>query len=246
MDAAQYIRSAVTEVDRLRRIVAADASLALAVPAVKRYQSVRFENSYRDLIASGPYQAAAQFFLDELYGLVDYSKRDAQFARIAGALERLLPQKAVATAVALARLHVLTEQLDFAMGRAWASTPMGRTAAERYVFAWQCVGQQEQRASQLQLVMELGRDLHRLTRTPGLRLLLKMMRGPAHAAGLHELQRFLETGFDTFASLAKRKDGVEGFLSLIEERESALLRALFDPHFDIHKSLRDGVLPVGS
>lgn len=246
MDAAQYIRNAVTEVERLRRVVATDAGLALAVPAVKRYQSLRFENSYRDLIAAGPYQAAAQFFLDELYGLVDYSKRDAQFARIAGALERLLPHKAVATAVALARLHAMTEQLDLAMGRAWALAPAGKTAAETYVHSWQSVGQQEQREKQLQLVLELGRDLDRLTRTPGLRLLLKLMRGPAYAADLHELQRFLETGFDTFASLAKRKDGVEGFLSLIEARESALMRALFDPDFDVQKSLHGDLLPVGS
>lgn len=242
MDATQFIRSSVTEVDRLRLMVAADARLALAVSAVKRYQSVRFQNSYRDLIASGPYQSAARFFLDELYGFADYSKRDAQFARIAGAIERLLPPQALATAVALARLHVMTEQLDLLMGCAWLTAPEGWPDTETYVFAWKSVGKQDQRAMQLQLVLELGRDLDRLTRTPGLRLLLKIMSAPARAAGLHELQQFLESGFDTFAALAKQKSGAEGFLRLIETRESELISALFDAKSDITQSLR-GALP---
>jgi len=243
MDSAQFIRNSVSDVDRGRMTIAGDPELASAVSAVKIYQSLRFQNSYRDLIASGPYQAAARFFLEELYGCVDYSRRDAQFARIAGAIERLLPQQAVATAVALARLHAMTEQLDLLMGRAWLAAPATEVLAETYVFAWHTVGQEEQRASQLQLVLRLGRDLDRLTRTPGLRLAMKMMRRPAHAAGLHELQLFLESGFDIFASLAKRKTGAEGFLSLIEARESELMRVLFANNVDIDRLLREAILP---
>jgi hypothetical protein len=190
MDAAVFIRSSVSEVERLRLIIAADAGMSSAVTAVKRYQSQRFENSYRDLIAGGPYQAAAHFFLNELYGVVDYSKRDAQFARIAGAIESLLPRQAISTAVALARLHLLTEQLDFAMAGAWQSAPSCEKMAATYVHTWKAVGCREERERQLQLVLELGRDLSRLTRTPGIRLMLKVMRGPAHAAGLHEFQNY--------------------------------------------------------
>ncbi|MCZ4313704.1 hypothetical protein O4H66_09870 [Comamonadaceae bacterium G21597-S1] len=243
MDAAKFIRDSVSEVDRLRRTTAADPRLAAAVDAVKEYQSVRFRHSYQDLIDSGPYRAAAKFFLDELYGLVDYSRRDAQFARIAGAIERLLPQQAIATAVALARLHVLTEQLDQSMGRVWMAAPEHASAVETYVFAWRAVGRRQDREAQLEMVLALGRDLDRLTRTAGLRLLLKMMRRPAHAAGLHELQKFLETGFDTFARLAKQDGGTDGFLRLIETREAGLMDALFNQDLNAQQLLRDAVLP---
>ena len=243
MDAAKFIRDSVSEVDRLRRITAADPRLAAAVDAVKEYQSVRFRHSYRDLIDSGPYQAAATFFLDELYGLVDYSRRDAQFSRIAGAIERLLPRQAIATAVALARLHVLTEQLDQSMGRVWMTAPEHTSTAATYVFAWRAVGRRQERETQLEMVLALGRDLDRLTRTAGLRLLLKMMRRPAHAAGLHELQKFLETGFDTFAQLAKKESGTARFLRLIETRESGLIRALFDQDANTQQLIEDSVLP---
>lgn len=246
MDAARLIRQSVSEVERLRMIVTADDRLGSAMLTVKRFQSQRFQNSYRDLIAGGPYQAAAQFFLKELYGVVDYSERDAQFARIAGAIERLLPRNAISTAVALAQLHLLTEQLDFAMARAWNLLPECETLAATYVNAWKTVGRRKDRERQLQMVLELGRDLSRLTRTPGLRLMLRAMRGPAHAARLHELQGFLETGFDTFAALAHYKGGTEAFLLLIEARESELMRALFAQPFDIMETLRDGILPAGA
>ena len=62
----------------------------------------------------------------------------------------------------------------------------------------------------------------------GLRLLLKMMRKPAQAAGLQALQRFLEAGFDTFAALGRQPEGVAQFLGLIERRESDWVHTLFD------------------
>ena len=52
---------------------------------------------------------------------------------------------------------------------------------------------------------------------------LRLMRGPARVAGLGELQRFLEAGFDTFKSMG----GAKEFLSLIETRENRLSSALF-------------------
>jgi hypothetical protein len=58
-----------------------------------------------------------------------------------------------------------------------------------------------------------------------LRGTLHMMRGPARAAGLGDLQRFLETGFDTFGAMR----GAEAFLGAVQSREQALVDALFDP-----------------
>ena len=68
------------------------------------------------------------------------------------------------------------------------------------------------REGQLRVVLGIGQQMARLTRTAGLRMMLKMMRGPAAAAGLGALQRFLECGFDTFAAMARarRSRGVPG------------------------------------
>ena len=96
-----------------------------------------------------------------------------------------------------------------------------------YALCWVQVGQKTARLSQLQTVLDLGNEMAKLTRTPGLRLMLRMMRGPASAAGLGALQRFLETGFDTFAALAKQPGGVKEFLGQIRTRETRLIETLF-------------------
>ena len=228
MEAAKKIRNAVTAVSLLRRTVEANPSLQAALGRVKLVQSRRFAGSYADLLAAGPYAAAARFFLDELYSDKDYAERDAQFARIAGAIERLFPAQVADTAVALAELHALTEELDQAMAAAWlAQADNGLTEAQRYVRAWRKVGRRADRESQLTVVLGIGRKMARFTSTTGLRMMLKMMRGPAVTAGLGSLQRFLENGFDTFAAMA-RGNGAEGFLGTIEARESRLIAMLFD------------------
>lgn len=246
MDAAQTIRDRIAEVTALRLHRTGDPALGAAVGRVKTLQARRFRGTYFDLMASPTFGPAARFFLEELYSDSDYSARDQQFGRIAGTLQSMFPQAVVATAVALAVLHAQTEALDQAMGQAWTAMDSADTGADsnagantgnvhndastasRYVAAWRAVGQRAAREQQLQRVLSMGTDLARLTRTPGLRMMLRMMRAPAHAAGMGALQQFLEAGFDTFGQLARQRGGVEQFLATIEARERALMSDLFD------------------
>ena len=230
MEAAATIRAAVAQVARLQQDAAAHPPLGAALSWIKYFQSKRFAATYADLSAGDRYRAATRFFLEELYSDASYAERDRQFSRVAGALQRLLPLPALSTAVALAQLHALSEQLDHAMGHALLLGPNARESDQtsRYIQAWRSVGRRTDREAQLQAVLKIGADLDRLTRASGLRLTLKMMRGPAYAAGLAALQRFLELGFDTFASMGKRKPGAGGFLAIVQERESRLIDLMFE------------------
>lgn len=226
MEPADTIRNAVAAVSLLRAQTAASPALLAAVKQIKLFQAQRFRATYADLLASNDYGPATQFFLDELYSDKDFAQRDAQFAKIAGALQTLFPKQVVHTAVTLAQLHRLTEELDHQMGMAILSAP-DTGEVSNYVQSWNTVGRRTDRELQLKTVLSVGQELERLTRTPGLRLMLKMMRRPAHAAGLGALQEFLEAGFDTFAAMSGKKQSVTSFLSTIEEREGELIRALF-------------------
>ena len=228
MDAAQTIRDSIADVTALRLHRTGDPALGAAVGTVKTLQARRFRGTYADLMGSPSFGPAARFFLEELYSDTDYTDRDLQFGRIAGTLQTMFPQPAVTTAVALAVLHAQTEGLDQDMGRAWLVHADAASGATRYIAAWRTVGQRHARQEQLQRVLAMGADLARLTRTPGLRMMLRMMRGPAHAAGMGALQKFLEAGFDTFGQLARQRGGVEQFLTTIEARERALMDELFD------------------
>lgn len=221
--AALRIHNAMQTVFLLRQRREKDPQLGAAYLEVKRLQAQRFRATYPDLLRNQRYEAAAGFFLTELYGDQDYAQRDRQFARIAGTIARIFPESVVETAASLAEVHALTEKLDDLVARQWLASSTSDPAT-RYVACWRAVGDRPARIEQLSTVLDLGRSLDRLTHTRGLRTLLKMMRAPANAAGLSALQNFLECGFDAFA---KMKDA-SGFLGMVEARETAWIASLFD------------------
>lgn len=220
---AQQIRACLAEVDHLRHGLA-DPALEQAVLTIKQLQARRFRQTYADHLADPGHAPAASFFLEELYGAHDFADRDAQFGRIAGAIERLFPDAVGTLAVDLAQTHALTEHMDHAMALHWLTLPESTKPALRYVKSWRLTGQEHARQRQLAVVMHMGRELQRLTRLRSLRMALRMMRKPAAAAGLANLQTFLEKGFDAFAGMAD----ADAFLASIQERESAWIRRLFD------------------
>ncbi len=247
MDPAHTIRDAIEQVFALRAKAAAEPELGRAVSAIKRLQAQRFRGSYADLLQSPDYGEAARFFLDELYGERDYSERDSQFARIAGGLAAVLPGPVMGTAVALAQLHALTEELDHAMAAQWLQERNTAAApeSEAYVQAWNAVGGRADRQRQLEGVVQIGTQLAGVTSKPGLALVLKVMRRPAAAAGLASLQQFLETGFGIFRTLARDKHKAQAFLQTIAQRESAWLQAMFDAPAAAQAQALDNLLSAG-
>lgn len=232
---ADKILSDLAAVDAERRRREADPELAQRVIALKAYQQRRFSHTYGDLLASDRYGPAARFFLDELYGPSDFTRRDAQFVRVVPALVRLFPREIVQTVSTLSRLHALSESLDTAMGLKLLST---RLDAEAYAIAWRATGRATDREQQIVLTLDVASALDRLTRKALIRNSLRLMRGPARAAGLSELQLFLEAGFDTFRAMG----GAEEFMRTVDEREHRLSRMLFADGVWIVAS---GLLPGG-
>ncbi len=204
--------------ERARR--AGDPALAGRVRAVKAFQHARFRQTYADLLADARYADAAQFFLDDLYGPRDFAQRDDQFVRIVPALVRLFPRDIVETVRALAELHALSEHFDTAMA---AVLPDAALHGACYGRAWRAVGQAADRERQIALMLSVGGALDGYTRNLLMRHSLRLMRGPAHAAGLGALQEFLERGFDTFRQMR----GADAFLARIAQRERELAAQLF-------------------
>lgn len=222
---AEDILAQLRRVEHERHQRMAEPGLAHRVQELKEYQQQRFARSYADLLATPRYAQATRFFLQELYGPGDFTRRDAQFARVVPALVRLFPAEVVATVQQLAQLHAISEQLDSRMARLLGT---GNLDARNYARAWQGCGEPAQRQAQIDLTLAVGCSLDRLTRKPLLRQALRMMRGPAAAAGLGELQTFLETGFDTFRAMR----GAQEFLDEVRRREETLASALFAAKLD--------------
>ena len=218
------IESGLAAVQRLRMLRDENPSLDMRVRAIKSFQHARLRRDYIGLLANERFRPAAMFFLEHLYGPSDFSARDAQFARIVPALKRLLPDELKGTVRSLIELHALTEELDQCMaeqlGSMAAATPVDDSS---YRLAWQCVGRACDRERQVVLMLAVGQSLDRHTRRPLLGATLRLMRSPAHAAGLGDLQAFLEKGFDAFRAM----NGAEEFLQTIARNERAQIAALF-------------------
>jgi hypothetical protein len=218
---AQHL--AIVDAERQRR--AAEPGLLDKVTALKSYQQRRFAHTYADLLQSARYGAATRFFLAELYGPTDFTRRDAQFGRVAPTVARVFPDEIAETVTILAALHALSEILDTAMASELADV---RIAPVDYVDAWRRVGRASDRERQIALTLGIAAQLDRVTRLPLLRNALRVMRTPSRLAGLGELQRMLESGFDTFRSM----HGADEFIATIDARERALAADLFAPDGD--------------
>jgi hypothetical protein len=140
--------------------------------------------------------------------------------RVVPGLVRLFPAEVVVTVEALTALHALSEQLDSEMARHIDDQPL---TAATYVAAWRRTGQPASRQRQIDLMLDVGRALDVYTHRPLLRHSLRAMRMPARAAGLLNLQTFLESGFDTFRAMR----GADQFLSQVATRERAIAASLF-------------------
>jgi hypothetical protein len=214
------IEAGLADVKRLREQRDGNPSLGARVAAIKAYQHNRLKRDYIGWLADPRFRPAALFFLDHLYGPHDFTARDAQFARIVPALKRLLPVELMETVGALIELHALTETLDQQMAEQLEDSSVNDSA---YRQAWRRVGCASDRERQVTLMLAIGHSLDRHTRRAIVGATLRLMRGPAHAAGLADLQLFLEQGFDAF----KTMKGADEFLQTIARNERAQIAALF-------------------
>lgn len=225
---ADQILAHLHSVAQLRQGLGQSREGAVALHTVKRLQARRFQATYSDLSHQSGTRLAIRFFLDELYGDHDFSRRDEQFGRIAGALQRLFPAAVSQLAVDLTEMHALTEGLDHRLARHWTELPADMADSERYLRAWRLCGARSERERQLAVVQQMGRELQALTRMRSLRLGLRLMRKPAEAAGLDALQHFLESGFDAFAALGDAGP----LLRTIGSREQAWIDLFFEAPLD--------------
>ena len=214
------IQGYLQAVDHERERRRGDLRLSECVVEIKRFQHARFSETYSDLIESPQTAKAVRFFLEELYGPIDFSGRDAEFSRVAPQIARLFPGEIGHIVLSLVHLHALSERLDSEMGAALTTVSLSK---EEYRRVWLFIGQPGARNEQITLVRRVGLALAEQVRKPLLRTALRLMRHPAHAAGLGRLQSILELGLDAFRDLPCPEE----FVLDITQRESRFIENLF-------------------
>ena len=205
---------------RLKELRGKGAKPPERLAELKRWQSARLAKTYADYASQPRYSRATAFFLDDLYGVKDFSARDQEMLRILPVMTRILPASAVDTAARAIALEALSEDLDQRLAAALAPGPITDPS---YAEAYRTSCTRAERTRQIELIDQVGRNLDALVARPFVGGTLKLMRQPARVAGMGGLQDFLERGFDSF----RRMKGAVEFLDALRGRETAILNRLF-------------------
>lgn len=192
---------------------------------LRRWQAQRLERSFRRLLEDSRQGPAIRFFLTDVYGDHDFSRRDADIARVIPMMQRLLPASLLETVAFGIELGALAQAFDLRMAAALQELAPARKRLDEalYAEAYRVVGLPHLRSRQIDLIRDVGNGLASALRLPGVGILLRLSRGPAEAAGLGELQGFLERGVGAFTRLGD----VSAFLDEIERSERTVSRRLF-------------------
>lgn len=195
------------------------------LPELRRWQAARLRRSFAHFLADPSRKPAAEFFLDDVYGDRDFTRRDADIARVMPMMQRLLPERLLGTVADAIELGVLTQALDLRMAEVLDSLAPRRRKLDEVLYgkAYREVGLPRLRARQIALIHEVGGGFGRALKLPGVAALLAFSRGPARLAGLSELQGFLERGVAAFEELGD----AGSFVAEIEAAERNASKRLF-------------------
>ena len=214
----------VSQLERVRRLHESrhdSAELAAALDRLAFWQARRLNATYADLSRDPRYADAIAFFGSDLYGPGDFSRRDADLARVVPIMARVLPEGVIETVARAMELSALSQELDRTL-----LDELGvevELSVPAYCAAYRKCANRRLRERQIGLIVDVGQALDRYVHTPLLRRTLSLMRRPARIAGLGALQHFLERGFTSFAGMR----GADHFLATIEARETELMDAIF-------------------
>lgn len=211
-------------VAHLRRTPTADRA---HLSAIKHFQRDRLARTHADLLETPRFRLAAQFFLDELYGVKDFTARDAELARIIPTMSRLLPAAALEAIADAVELDALSEQLDDELAALWMRAsngvePVRQPTEAEYCDLYRGTDRPALRSRQIELIGQIGGALDRLVGRPMLYRILKGMEAPARLAGLARMQSFLVSGFEAFRAMK----GADTFVRTVMERETALMDSI--------------------
>lgn len=220
----QNVLSEATKSREAKHFRVTPAGLDPLLARVREFQVARISNTYRDLTAQPQYAPVMQFFQEDLYGARDYTQRDHDAERVHNFLQKFLPPEMLQLATDAIELSRLTNALDAALLRILVDelNLSDALTPELYAEAYRRSDNYLERELQIELLVIVMGDSattsHMLLTGPA----LKLAKGPAHAAGWHEMFSFLERGHHAFSRVKKPQI----ILDAIRTRETQIMRRI--------------------
>lgn len=195
------------------------------LPELRRWRAARLAASFQGFMQIRSESPQRRFFLTDLYGDRDFSRRDSDIARVAGKMQRLAAADVLETLADAIELGALSHAFDLRMAEALERlAPRRKTLdddlygrARSWAAATACASDRSDRGRRLRPRPCVA---HSRRVDPAERAARAGARG-----GFGELQSFLERGFGAYAKL----DDVSGFIADIERSEHEAARRRISP-----------------
>ena len=200
------------------------AGLSPNMVALRAFQVARIQETYCDFAAQPQYAPVLEFFTDDLYAARDFSQRDHDAQRLHNFLQKFVPPEMLKLATDAIALTQLSYALDEALLAALLNPPdlTGDITAAVYAEAYRRCDNLDARAQQIDLLVTVMEDSADTAHMPVTGVALKLAKGPALAAGWHEMYAFLERGQQAFSKVKHP----ERFLEAIRVREYEIMRRI--------------------
>lgn len=211
--------------EALRHQAITGSELDPALALLRTWQSERLARTYADLLTDKHSRPACLFFLSDIYAPRDFSQRDHDAERIHGFLARVVPAPMLQLLTDVITLNALTTDLDRRLIDVLVRQ-LGVTdslTVLQYAEGYRRCDNFVERARQIDLLVEVVRQVSEGARLPAVGLALRIARGPARRAGWVEVFDFLERGYGAF----KQIRDTAAFAGTIAQRERRLLDRLF-------------------
>jgi len=220
---AEHLRQALADSHALAERFDENGFPRAELEVLQDWQRRRLAASYQALISQARYRAAGDFFLDELYGGLNFRERDQQVERVMPVMVRSMPDHMLLALAEAFELQSLSLGLDMDMAAAQRELGWQSLDTQRYGEVYRRCGRPDDRKRQIALIGELGMKLNELVHHRLVMFLIRTLRGPARAAGFGLLQNFLESGLNAFQVMG---DGSE-FIETIWHNEERIMQRLF-------------------
>lgn len=191
----KLLHSKVEELKVARTLNGQDSSFTTTKKQVKLFQIKHIESSNQDFIKDSNAKGALNFFLDEIYGIKDLSKRDEEVERFIFTMEKLISKDTLEVIFNAVNLNLITETLDNSLALQLKPNFTEEDYKKAYIQS-----SKEQRLEQVEIIEKLGTSLSSLVKIPFLGMLMKTMTIPAKAQNVYNLHLFLQKGLEVFKS----------------------------------------------
>jgi len=221
---AKRMQDALERYHGLRQHDPEQSDFKRKVLQLQTWQSERVLKTHADLIANQETHNATLFLVKEIYAGIDLKILSAQIQRAINAALRILPERVMETSMLALELNALTAELDDQLAH-WLFDTMGvdDITDETYIEAFRCSADKSLRHQQAALTKQVAVGLDKYVRSRLLYGTFKLVKRPAHKAGIAELYDFMGRGFAVMRPLGS----VSVIIDQVVDKEVTIINRIY-------------------